>query len=525
MSSSGFNTLKQDLPAGLIVFFVALPLNLGIAQASGTPLLSGVVAGIVGGLFVSFASGSRLSVTGPAAGLIILVLTALETLTFAEFLCAVMLAGVFQLGLGLARAGFIALFFPSSVIRGMLAAIGLVIIWKQIPHLLGDDEDFFGEMQFFQPDSRTTFSEIWYALGHAEKGPILAGAIALVVLIVWELPALKKFMFFQLFSGPLAAVITGLGCAYLLEGGTFEIIPAHKVALPVFDTFSQLQDGMTYPDWSALLKPQVYFAAAGLGLVASIETLLSLEAVDKLDPEGGTSPKNRELLAQGGGNILSGLFGGLPLSAVILRSSANVNGGGKTRMSSFIHGLCLVAALLFGARLINQIPNATLAAILLVTGYKLSHPRLYKLQFRLGYAQFLPFLVTILAVLYTDLLNGIAIGLAVGFFFILRAHVRLPIHQHKAKKAEQQPAEVRLELSEVVSFLNKAHVLERLHQTPNGGKLVVDARKARYIDFDVLEVIYGFLPEAKSRNIEVDLLNLPEQGRPRGIGEPAQHLN
>lgn len=510
-TSNYLATLGKDIPAGLVVFLVALPLCLGISLASGAPLFSGILTGIVGGVVVSLLSGSQLSVSGPAAGLTVIVLNGIETLqTFEAFLLAVVLAGAIQLVLGFLKAGVIGLYFPSSVIRGMLAAIGLILILKQIPHFMGADEDFFGEMTFIQPDGRTTFSELIYAFSAINKGALLVGIASLLILIVWDNASLKRFKFFKLVPGALIVVLTSIAMneAFRAFAPDLVINASHLVKLPVIGGLTELGNEIRFPDISMLSNPQVYVVAFTIAIVASLETLLSVEAVDKLDPHKRRTPTNRELKAQGVGNMLSGLIGGLPMTAVIVRSSANVAAGGESKMSSFFHGLLLLLSVLFLANFLNLIPLSALAAVLLVVGYKLTKPSLYKAQLKIGSEQFIPFIVTILAILFTDLLVGICVGLAVGVFYILKANYKSPYFYHKEEQTDKNV--IRIKLSEHVSFLNKASIVLTLDHLPGNSHVVIDGENSEYIDYDVLEAIQEFNKTAHERNIRVEMRNIPD---------------
>ncbi|MDQ3291839.1 MAG: SulP family inorganic anion transporter [Bacteroidota bacterium] len=503
--------LSSDLPSGLVVFLVALPLCLGISLASGAPLLSGVIAGIVGGIVVSLLSGSQLSVSGPAAGLTVIVLNGITKLgSFEAFQLAVVIAGVLQLVLGFLKAGIIGHYFPSSVIKGMLAAIGLTLILKQIPHFLGADKDFFGEMEFFQFDGRNTFTEMGYAFEHIEKGALIVGAISLFIIILWDNPRLKKYAVFKLVPSALIAVLAALGLNYFFKTSApgLTIGTEHLVQLPAMNSWDKLVSQLSQPDWSAFRNADVYILAVTIAIIASLETLLSVEAVDRMDPLKRVTPTNRELKAQGAGNFISGLLGGLPMTAVIVRSSANINSGAKTKVSAFFHGILLVVSVLFLSPFLNQIPLSALAAVLLVVGFKLTKPALYASQFKLGWEQFIPFIVTILAILFTDLLIGISIGLAVGVFFILKANYKTPYFFHKEKHHEGEV--IRLQLSENVSFLNKASILLTLHHLPDNSEIIVDGSKSTFIDYDVLDAIQNFKINAHERNIRLHLKNIPE---------------
>ncbi|RDV16194.1 SulP family inorganic anion transporter [Pontibacter diazotrophicus] len=503
--------LSKDIPAGLVVFLVALPLCLGIALASGAPLFSGLITGIVGGVVVAWLSGSNLAVSGPAAGLTVIVLNGLETLgTFEAFLLAVVISGILQLVLGFVKAGVIGLYFPSSVIKGMLAAIGLILILKQIPHFMGADEDFFGEMNFFQPDGRNTFSEIGYAFSSIQTGALIVGIISLAILIGWDNEKLKRFKFFKFVPGALVVVLLSIliNAIFINYFPELAIADSHLVSIPIMESTQELQNELSMPDFGAFANLDVYVVAFTLAIVASLETLLSIEAIDKLDPHKRRSDLNRELKAQGVGNIVAGMIGGLPMTAVIVRGTANVSSGAQTRVSSFVHGVFLVLAVFFLAGFLNQVPLSALAAVLLVVGYKLTKPVLYKNQIKLGHEQFVPFIVTILAILFTDLLIGICIGLAVGIFYILKANYNSPYFFQKEESANRDI--IRIKLSEHVSFLNKASIIMTLDQLPHNCHVIIDGEKTEYIDYDVLEAIQEFKKTAHERDIVVEVFNVKE---------------
>lgn len=416
-----FKNIKHDLPASIVVFFVAVPLCLGIALASGAPLFSGIIAGIVGGIVVGPASGSPLGVSGPAAGLAVIVLTSIASLggSWEAFLTAVVLAGIIQLIMGYAKAGFIAYFFPSSVIKGMLTGIGLLIILKQIPHALGWDKDFEGDVSFFQADGENTFSGIINAFQFFTSGAVLIAGISLAILILWETVLTKKHKIFGMINGPLVVVIVGILMNYLYQNGilNFTLAADQVVSIPVPENLAGFLSEFRSPDFSILSNLEVYKVAIVLAIVASLETLLCVEATDKLDPYKRITPTNRELKAQGLGNVVSGLIGGLPITQVIVRSSANISFGGKTKMSAILHGFFLLISAVTIADVLNMIPLASLATILLLVGYKLAKPSLFKEMYKLGWEQFIPFTATVVAILTTDLLRGIIVGLLVGIFF------------------------------------------------------------------------------------------------------------
>jgi MFS superfamily sulfate permease-like transporter len=497
--------LKDDLPAGIVVFLVALPLCLGIALASGAPLFSGLIAGLVGGLVVAWFSGSQLSVSGPAAGLTVIVFNAIESLgSFQGFLVACVLAGLIQLALGYLRAGIIGAFFPSAVIKGMLAAIGLILIIKQVPHATGYDTSFEGDESYMQETAETSLFELFDAFNGVSKGAIIISSISLLILIIWEMQLFKKQALLRLIPGPLIAVVWGISfnlsaSKWLPE---FAVSAKHLVTLPISSSPSAFFENFMFPDYAFLSNPQVYIIAATLAIIASLETLLSLEAVDKLDPLKRLAPTNRELKAQGVGNIISGLLGGIPITAVIVRSSANINAGGKTRLSCFIHGFCLLVSVVFFAYYLNFIPLACLSAILLHTGYKLAKPKLFLEYYKKGMSQFLPFLITIIAILLTDLLKGMAVGLVIGLFFVIKANYNAAI------TLSQNNNHFILSFNKDVSFLNKALLRKFILHIKSDSIVTIDASKAHFIDHDILETIEDFLATAPDDNISVEVIDL-----------------
>jgi carbonic anhydrase len=503
------------LSASLVVFLVALPLCLGIGLAStGRPdlVFSGIIAGVIGGLVVGFFSGSGVGVSGPAAGLVVIVLTALETLgSFETLLVAVFLAGVLQLVAGFLRAGVIAYYFPSSVIKGMLAAIGLTLILKEIPHALGYDMDFFGDLSMNQADGHNTFSEVFYALFALQPAALVISAISLGLLVVFEQPFAKRIAALRFLPAALFVVLTGvlLNLVFIQLKPAWALTADHLVQLPVANSTAQFVGFFRLPDFSAFGNPHVYMVAVTLALVASLETLLCVEATDKLDPFKRTTPVNRELKAQGIGNMLAGLVGGLPITQVIVRSSANISAGGRTKIAPMAHGAMLLLAAFLFPRVINLIPLASLAAILLMVGYKLSKPALYRSMFRLGYEQFIPFIATVTAILLTDLLKGIACGMAVAIFFILRKNYKHSYHFKKERKLETEV--ITLRLCEEVTFLNKASIQQTLSAIPRGARVIIDGLNSIHIDHDVLEVIHDFKANnAPLRNISVETIGIRE---------------
>lgn len=503
-----FSTIKQDLPAGLVVFLVALPLCLGIALASGAPLFSGLIAGIVGGLVVALFSGSHLAVSGPAAGLTVIVLNAITEIgSYQGFLLAVVIAGVLQLILGFAKAGTIGKYFPSSVIKGMLAAIGIILIVKQIPHALGYDADYNGDFQFIQSDSENSFTALFTAVNKINVGAAIISLVSLVILLLWDKLKSTKI---GIIPAPLIVVLVGIGLNMIFESAhqIFVLRDEHLVTVPVANSLKEFFTFFTLPDFSYINQPAVYKAAITLAIIASIETLLSIEAIDKIDPYKRDTPSNRELKAQGIGNMVSGFIGGLPLTAVIVRGAANVNAGAQSKMSAVIHGLFLLLSAIFIPNIINLIPYASLAAILLVTGYKLTNVSLYRSMLKVGANQFIPFIVTIVAIVFTDLLLGISIGLAIGVFYVLKNNMQNTYSNNIKSRKENEP--IHIVLSEEVSFLNKASILKTLDELPEDSHVIIDGSRSRYIDYDVLEVINDFKDTAKLRRIKFELKKIKD---------------
>ncbi len=514
MEQSNFNmfkNLKSDLPASIVVFLVAVPLCLGIALASGAPLFAGIIAGIVGGIVVGVISGSQLGVSGPAAGLAVIVLTAIQELgAFETFLLAVVIGGVIQTLLGFARAGIIGYYFPSSVIKGMLAGIGVIIILKQIPHAVGYDKDFEGSLMFNQPDGHNTLSELFYMFEAINPTAVIITLISLAILILWEQPFIKNLSMTKLVKGPLVAVATAIGLAWATKGTAYGLNPEMMVSIPVADNIAGFFQQFTFPDFTQLTNPAVYITGITIAVVASLETLLCLEATDKLDPYKRVTPANLELKAQGIGNIVSGLIGGLPITQVIVRSSTNIQSGGKTKMAAIAHGFLLILCAMLIPNILNLIPLASLAAILFVVGFKLAKPVLFKEMYQAGTEYFVPFMVTILGIVFTDLLMGIGMGMVVAIFNVLYKNYQKPYHIDETKSL--QGKEIYLELSEDVTFLNKAGILRTLDQMPNGVKVIIDASKTVEMDKDVREIILDFKEGAKYKDIEVEIISRKRKG-------------
>jgi MFS superfamily sulfate permease-like transporter len=507
-----FKYLKNDLPSGVVVFLVALPLCLGIALASGAPLFSGIIAGMVGGMVVAFASGSSLSVSGPAAGLTVIVLNAITSLgSYEVFLLAVALAGILQIILGYLKAGIIGYYFPSNVIKGMLAAIGIILILKQIPHAIGYDVDNEGDFAFIQADGENTFSEILNSINHLHPSAVIISAISLFILIMWERPILKKFNFFKVVPGALIVVVLGILINewFKVAYPEFYLTGDKLVRLPVANSAGEFIGQFTLPDFSGLQNYQVYVVAITIAIIASLESLLSVEAADKLDPYKRNTPTNRELKAQGLGNLVSGLIGGLPLTAVIVRTSANINSGAKTKLSSIIHGLLLLSSVIAFANFLNKIPLACLAALLLMVGYKLAKVSLFKSMYKMGWDQFLPFIVTVVAIQFSDLLKGIGIGMVVSIFFILRNNYRRAYNFHQERHHNGHDHKITIQLAEDVTFLNKGSIAHTLDNLPDNASVTIDGSKSHSIDVDVLEIIHNFKSAAELKKIKLELKDIP----------------
>jgi MFS superfamily sulfate permease-like transporter len=501
----------RDLVASLVVFLVALPLCLGIALASGAPLSAGIVSGVVGGIVVGALSGSHTSVSGPAAGLTAVVLAQITTLgAYEAFLLAVVLAGVLQLGLGLARAGGLAAFVPTSVIKGLLAAIGVILILKQIPHVFGHDSDPEGEMRFEQPDHENTFSALLQIYTDLHMGAALIGLLSVALLLLWSR---SERLTKSWFPAPLAVVLLGLGLGAVFEaiGGAWPIGSSHLVQVPVVAS-GGIGELLRFPDFSQWANPRVYTAALTIAIVASLESLLNLEAVDRLDPEQRKSPPNRELLAQGAGNIVAGLLGGIPVTSVIIRGSVNVHAGAKSKLSTIGHGVLLLITVVALPTALNRIPISCLAAILLVTGFRLASPTLIRTMWKSGKDQFLPFAVTVVAIVFTDLLIGLGIGIAVSLGYILNRQFRQPFRLIEEKHL--RGAVLRVELADQVSFLNQNAIERVLDAAPRGSHVLLDAKHTEYIDPDVLALIREFRDvRAPARGVELSLVGFHDAYR------------
>jgi MFS superfamily sulfate permease-like transporter len=503
-----FKNIKQDIPASIVVFFVALPLCLGIALASGAPLFSGLIAGIVGGILVGFLSGSEIGVSGPAAGLAAIVLTAIGTLGgFENFLLAVVLGGAIQIVFGLLKAGVIGYYFPSSVIKGMLTGIGIIIILKQIPHFFGYDADPEGDFAFMQIDGQNTFSEILAPLKGVQTGPTIIAIIGLGILLLWDKILSKKSKIFTLIQGPLVAVVIGIIYFVVTKDSEgLSIKASHLVQVPVPEDLASFKAQFTNPNFSGIGNPEVWIVAFTIALVASLETLLCVEATDKLDPDKRVTPTNRELLAQGAGNMFSGLIGGLPVTQVIVRSSANIQSGGKSKLAAILHGFLLLISVMVIPKLLNMIPLSVLASILFIVGYKLAKPALFKKMYLLGWKQFIPFIVTVMGIIFTDLLIGIALGLAVGVIVVLIKSFQNSHFLHIEDNSNGSH-KIKMTLAEEVTFFNKGAILKELDQLPHDSHLELDVRKTRFLDYDIIEILEDFAAKAVMRNINITLIS------------------
>ncbi len=493
---SPFKNLKSDIPASIVVFFVALPLCLGIALASGAPLFSGLIAGIVGGIVVGAFSGSTIGVSGPAAGLAAIVLVAISTLGgFENFLLAVVLGGIIQVAFGVLKVGVIGYYFPSSVIKGMLTGIGIIIVIKQIPYFFGYDKTLA---------ANASFTEMF---NYISPGATLVASVGLAILIIWNVWLSKLHKVFQIVQGPLVAVAVGI-IYYIMtkDNTTWSIDQSMLVSVPTPEDLSSFLGQFSSPNFDQITNPQIWVTAFTIALVASLETLLCVEATDKLDPRKRVTPTNRELIAQGSGNIISGLIGGLPITQVIVRSSANIQSGGRTKASAIIHGFLLLISVLIIPKLLNKIPLAVLAAVLFIVGYKLAKPALFVTIYKQGWKQFIPFIVTVLGIIFTDLLVGIGLGLAVGIIVILIKSYQNSHFLHIEDKTNGTQ-KLKMTLAEEVTFINKGAILNELEHISADTKLEIDVRKTRFLDYDIIEILDDFSLKAKNRNINITLIS------------------
>ncbi len=493
----------SDIPAAIVVFLVALPLCIGIAIASDATPFAGIIAGVIGGVVVGFLSGSSLSVSGPAAGLAAIVASAIHDLgSYEVFLLAAFIAGVIQLLFGYFKGGGIGRYVPNAVIKGMLAAIGILIILKQIPHFVGYDADPEGEESFIQPDGQNTFSELWIALSRVSPLATLIATVAAAILLIYEAKFMKRQAWVKYLPGPLLAVISGvlLNVFLVPEGHSLALTDEHVVQIPLFGSVDDLVGFITMPQWTAIGNYKVWITAITLAIVASLETLLSLEAADKLDPEKRISPANRELYAQGTGNMLSSLVGGLPVTSVVVRSSANINAGAKSKASAILHGLLLMLCVFAIPNILNMIPKAALASILILTGYKLANLSLFKEYYARGKQQFIPFIVTIVAIIFTDLLIGILVGILVGLYFVMRSNFR------SSMIMVEDGDKYLIRFSREVSFLNKAKLVDYLQKVPDNSAVLIDPLRNEFMDRDIIETVNDFIASSEARGIRVYIM-------------------
>jgi len=519
-----FANLKSDFASGLVVFLVALPLCLGIAMASGAPLFSGIISGIIGGIVVGYLSKSHISVSGPAAGLTAIVLTAITDLgAFDIFLTAVFIAGLIQLALGFIKAGSISNYFPTNVIEGMLAGIGIIIILKQLPHAFGYDSDFEGDQSFIQSDGSNTLSSLFSIVDYVQLGAIIVTFLSLIILIAWDkVPFLKNL---KLIPGALVAVILGvvLNEVFTASGSSLAIAKEHLVSLPIPSSLEEFKQIIVTPNFSGITNPKVWVVALTIAIVASIETLLCIEAADRMDVHKRYTDTNVELKAQGIGNLISSLLGGLPMTSVVVRTSANNSAGAKSKMSAIIHGVLLLLSVLTIPAILNKIPLATLAAILLMVGYKLAKPATFKHFWKNGKYQFIPFIATLLAVVFMDLLKGVALGIIISIIFILKGNLKRAYSFRKEEYADGDV--IHIDLAQEVSFLNKAAIKSTLGDIPENSKVVINAQDTVYIAHDVLDLIKEFKKiKAKEENIKVKLVGFKKAYDLVNSGEEEKHI-
>lgn len=501
-----FKNLKSDFPASIVVFFVALPLCLGIALASGAPLLSGLISGVIGGIVVGALSGSNMGVSGPAAGLAAIVAASITELgSFEVFLVAVVLSGIIQILFGILRLGIIGYFFPNSVILGMLSGIGIIIILKQIPHLFGYDSEPMGADEFVEATGENTFSAISHIISNISPGSVIIGFFGLALIIFWDTILSKKSKIFRVIQGAIVAVTLGTITKLIFDNySVLAVKDVHLVKIPVANNLNDLMGFLTFPDFNAITNPKVLAIGFTIALIASLETLLSVEATDKLDPDKNVTPTNRELFAQGTGNIISGLIGGLPLTQVIVRSSANIQSNAKSKLSTIIHGLLLLLAVLALPKILNHIPLSVLAAVLIVVGYKLAKPSLFKKMWSKGWTQFLPFVATIVVIVAKDLLWGISVGLFLGVIVIIIKNYQNASFLNIDKINDKL---VKMTLAEEATFLNKGAITKQLASLPNDITLEINVRNSKYIDSDIIEIFEDFVIQAKNKNITVQLIS------------------
>lgn len=513
-----------DAISGFVVFLIALPLCLGISMASGAPLFSGIIAGIIGGIVVGFLSNSSVNVSGPAASVALVILTAIQTLgSFDAVLIAIVVAGVFQIILGYLKAGTIAYFFPNAMIKGILASIGLILILKQIPHAFGVDGAFQGTESFWNMDGGNTFSEIAKIFGYINWGAVIVTIVSLILILLWERPVFKKMLFFKYFPSALAAVVVSilLNEVFVASYPEFALGEGHLVELPVASNASEFFSFFSFPDFGQLANFEIYGIALSIMFIASLESLLSTEAGDKLDPYKRRTSTNRELKAQGIGNIVAGLVGGLPITAVIVRTSANVDAGGRTKTATITHGFVMLLCVALIPFILNKIPLAALAAVLFVVGSKLTSFSIYKSVYKQGKKQFLPFIITILVVMFTNLISGILIGGTVAVFFILRDNYKNAYLYDKITRDDKD--HIIVKLAQETSFLNKADIMLFLDHIPENKSVTIDGSEAKFIHPDIYDIIDGFKINAKTKNIQLELINLDDRSKSESFWRDPQH--
>ncbi len=507
-STFGRVSLLKDIKAGVVVFLVLLPLCVGIARTQEAPVLSGVIAGLVGGVIFTLFSASRYSISGPAAGLTVVAAGGIASLgKFEYFLTALFLAGIIQIVFSVLKAGIIAHYFPSSVIKGMLSAIGFILIVKQLPHLMGDDMDIEGDFVFYQPNGENSFTELYEMIFYAKEGPLLIGIVSLLMMFILSSRRVQRYKVMQLVPVPLVVVLTAIGINFLVRHSypLLEVRVDHLLILPRFTTWTEFVSVFHFPDFSVLFQHDVLVLAFTIAVVASFETLLNLNAVDKLDPEKNISPPNRELLAQGIGNMICGLVGGIPVTSVIVGSSANIRAGARSKLSNIIYGILLFAGVLLIPSILSMIPLAALAAILIYIGYKLTQISMLKSVYKAGMSQFLPFLATVLVMLMTDILTGIAAGMMVSIFYILKFNLKTPYKV--ASTMIHGRLHTLITLSEDVTFLNKSRFYEELLNVQDYSTLIIDGTNNKTIDLDIVEMVDDYKKKIKDKNIELELIN------------------
>ncbi|MBA3682487.1 MAG: SulP family inorganic anion transporter [Bacteroidetes bacterium] len=505
-------TFGSDIKAGIVVFLVALPLCLGIAMACNVPLFSGIISGVIGGILVTTFSGSRYSVSGPAAGLTLIVISSIATLgSYEVFLAAVVFGGVLQIILGLLKAGGIGNFVPNAVIKGMLAGIGIILIIKQIPHLFGYDKDPEGDMEFFQLDGENSFTELINMVNFITPGALIIGIISFILLYICGKPFYKESKIFSNIPAPLLIVVFGILLTISFKGYEFlRVDPQHLVNLPTIKNFEDLKSNLAFPDFSFISKGNFWLVVVTIGLVASLETLLNIEATDKLDPEKNESNSNKELLAQGTGNIVAGLLGGLPITSVIVRSSANIGAGAKTKLSVIFHALLLLISVIAFPQILALIPNACLAAILIATGFKLTKLQIFKEQYKYGIQQFLPFIVTVVIMLRLGILKGVGAGIAVSIFFIIRDNIKFSFDS--SSDTIDGKLYYLIKLPQHVTFFNKGYLIRFFNNIKPNSKVIIDGSINKTVNRDSQDVISDFISTSKNKKIEIELIKYTDNG-------------